>query len=181
MIYQLKITLRRTSPPVWRRIEVDDRTSFRSLHKLIQIAFEWYDYHFHEFQVRDPYGPKSTRFIESRIVIGNLETDIDYKFYVDQVFDENHAFLCDWLIREKDKCMYVYDFGDYWEHEILLEKIKPAEERDSYPRCTKVMRGAPLEDSGGILDKEIEIDENDELDRINMDFAWLYMGMDVGK
>ncbi|WP_243297361.1 plasmid pRiA4b ORF-3 family protein [Bacillus litorisediminis] len=179
MIYQLKISLKRTSPPVWRRIEVDESTTFHSLHHLIQIAFEWEDYHFHEFQVRDPQGPKTTRFNESRIVIGDLDVDIDYTFYVDQAISEKQALLNEWLVQEKDKCLYVYDFGNYWQHEILLEKIKPAEEGASYPRCIKVMRGAPLEDSGGSLDEEIEINENEELEQINTAFAWHSLAIGV--
>ena len=179
MIYQLKISLKHTSPPVWRRIEVDESTTFASLHQLIQIAFQWEDCHFHEFQVRDPYGPKTVRFSKSRMVIGNLDADIDYPFYVNQVVSEKHALLNEWLVREKDKCLYVYDFGAYWEHEILLEKIKPAEEGLAYPRCTKVMRGAPLEESEGILNEVIEINEKEEVEQINTAFAWHALAIGV--
>jgi len=48
------------------------------------------------------------------------------------------------------KFLYEYDFGDGWEHELLVEKILPAEPGVGYPRCLKGKRACPPEDVGGV-------------------------------
>ena len=52
--------------------------------------------------------------------------------------------------RVKDKLIYEYDFGDSWEHELLVEKILPLEEGKRYPVCLTGKRACPPEDCGGI-------------------------------
>lgn len=49
-----------------------------------------------------------------------------------------------------DKIEYQYDFGDGWEHEIVLEKVLPPEEGAKYPVCIKGRRACPPEDCDGI-------------------------------
>ena len=51
---------------------------------------------------------------------------------------------------EKSKFLYEYDFGDSWEHELLVEKILPREEGKCYPLCLAGKRARPPEDCGGI-------------------------------
>jgi len=48
------------------------------------------------------------------------------------------------------KADYTYDFGDGWEHSIVLEKVLALESGSSYPICTDGRRHAPPEDCGGI-------------------------------
>jgi hypothetical protein len=50
---------------------------------------------------------------------------------------------------EKQKFLYVYDFGDNWEHTILVEKILPIDEKTQYPICLAGERSGPPEDCGG--------------------------------
>ncbi len=50
----------------------------------------------------------------------------------------------------KDKLIYEYDFGDSWEHELLVEKILPLEAGKGYPVCLTGKRACPPEDCGGI-------------------------------
>ena len=55
------------------------------------------------------------------------------------------------LVRgEKCKFLYEYDFGDSWEHELLVEKILPREEGKRYPLCLTGKRACPPEDCGGM-------------------------------
>lgn len=155
MIYQFKISLKHMKPPIWRRIQVDSSTTFRKLHELIQIAFNWEDNHLHEFQVKVSKKMQelqkatqkigSSLFSQEQITIGMPERD--EVFGGDAMLDEKEAELGDFLMEEKDKCRYVYDFGDDWQHEILLEKVMAPEAKSLYPRCIKAMRSVPPEDS----------------------------------
>lgn len=45
LIYQLKITLRDSKPPIWRRVLVPGTFSLYKLHSVIQVAMGWDDSH----------------------------------------------------------------------------------------------------------------------------------------
>ncbi len=48
-IYQLKVTLRHSSPPIWRRIQVPADIRLDKLHAVLQAVMDWEDYHLHQF------------------------------------------------------------------------------------------------------------------------------------
>ena len=50
---------------------------------------------------------------------------------------------------EKYKFSYEYDFGDNWQHTVLVEKILPEEKGKHYPNCSKGKRACAPEDVGG--------------------------------
>ena len=130
-IYQLKITLRDIRPPIWRRVQVKDSTTLSQLHLIIQAAMGWYNCHLHSFSIQGiEYG----------------QPDPDYGL---ELRDENKAKLNQVIKQEKSKFSYTYDFGDSWEHSILVEKILPKEPNISYPLCIKAKRACPPEDCGG--------------------------------
>ncbi len=132
-IYQLKISLRYTRPPIWRRIQVSGDVTLAKLHEIIQVAMGWYDSHLHQFIVgKTYYGvPSKDDFL-----------GVDLK-------DEKKARLSQVLSSPKRKIVYEYDFGDGWEHGILLEKILSPEAGVRYPRCIGGARACPPEDCGG--------------------------------
>jgi len=130
-IYQLKVALRDIRPPIWRRIQVESSTTLSKLHLIIQAAMGWYNCHLHSFSV-------------DGIEYGNPEPS-----YGLDLRDESKAKLSSLIKREKAKFFYTYDFGDSWEHSILLEKILPKDPKASYPTCIKVKRACPPEDCGG--------------------------------
>jgi hypothetical protein len=132
-IYQLKVTLRDTRPPIWRRTEVPSDITLAKLHRLLQAAMGWYDSHLHQFIVGQTYYgvPSNDDF-----------ADLELK-------DERKARLNQVLRKPKQKIVYEYDFGDGWEHEILLEKVFPPESGVQYPRCIDGARACPPEDCGG--------------------------------
>lgn len=51
---------------------------------------------------------------------------------------------------EGEKFQYEYDFGDGWQHEILIEKILPADPEQKLPMCLTGKRVCPPEGSGGV-------------------------------
>jgi hypothetical protein len=52
--------------------------------------------------------------------------------------------------REKSKLLYEYDFGDSWDHELLVEKRLPLAAGKRYPVCLTGKRACPPEDCGGV-------------------------------
>lgn len=129
-IYQLKITLKDIRPPVWRRLQVSADIKLGKLHRVIQDAFGWTDSHLHAFTVAgETYGVPDPDFPG--------ETRSERNVRLDSLVDAG------------DRLMYEYDFGDGWRHEILIEKVLPAEAGARYPRCLAGARACPPEDYGG--------------------------------
>ncbi len=133
--YQLKVTIRDIRPPVWRRIRVVGSITFYRLHQIIQNIFAWEDYHLHEFIVDGVhYGAPED----------DEEMGPDYEHR-----DETRFTLGRVIKTERTKFEYVYDYGDNWRHEILVEKIENAESGEDKPVCLTGRRNAPPEDCGG--------------------------------
>lgn len=131
-IYQLKVTLMESKPPIWRRLLVPSSISLPKFHDVLQIAMGWTDSHLHQF-----------------VVGGRLYGKPDPDFESDTI-DERHVRLDRSLKKEKDSILYQYDFGDGWEHKIELEKLLPFDPGTTLPACVKGKRACPPEDVGGI-------------------------------
>ena len=128
---QFKITLKGIRPPIWRRFLVPEGLSLSDLHDVIQEVMGWLDGHLHQFcYERKRYG------------VPDPDWDLD------KILDDGTIAIQNLGLSVKDKILYEYDFGDGWEHELLLEKILPAEER-GVPVCLKGARSCPPEDCGG--------------------------------
>ena len=133
-IYQFKVTLVGSRPPIWRRILVPSTLKLSDFHLVLQIAMGWTNSHLHQFIInREIYG------------IPDEEFDFDMK-----IKDENTFKLAQLLKNEKDSMQYEYDFGDGWQHKIMLEKILPFDKDAQLPACIKGKRACPPEDCGGI-------------------------------
>jgi len=128
-IYQIKVGLRGAKPPIWRRLELPGDISLASLHRAVQIAFGWDDSHLHVFET--PYGD-----------FGVADRELGYRA-------EKPVTLEQVAPAAGDKLRYRYDFGDDWEHEIVVEKLLDRQ-AVAYPRCTAGRRAAPPDDCGGI-------------------------------
>jgi len=131
-VYQIKITLKDIKPPIWRRLQVTNDTVLEKLHEIIQVAMGWDNYHLHQFIDGDTY-------------YGQPDPDYD-----DVMKNENGVTISQLVSREGALFHYEYDFGDGWVHEILVEKILPAEKGTQYPVCIKGKRACPPEDVGGV-------------------------------
>lgn len=64
--------------------------------------------------------------------------------------DDRRVKLNQVISRPRTKFIYIYDFGDWWEHELQLEKILRLKEGQFYPVCLEGERACPLEEVGGI-------------------------------
>ena len=133
-IYQLKVTLLDSKPPIWRRILVRSDVRLDILHRILQETMGWTNSHLHQFTVHGAsYGP---HYDESG---GELEYENEARYRLSQL-----------LTIEKDSLNYEYDFGDGWDHKITLEKILPHDDSVPVPCCIKGKRACPPEDCGGV-------------------------------
>ena len=133
-IYQLKVTLDHSKPPIWRRLLVPGNVNLFELHAIIQLSMGWTNSHLHMFRLgEEVYGePEGDEF-------GDLGTKDETRYKLDKV--ANHQGI---------KFHYEYDFGDGWEHTLLVEKIILAEKGSIYPVCIGGKRACPPEDVGGM-------------------------------
>jgi hypothetical protein len=135
-IYQIKVTLLGTLPPIWRRLLVPSNLTLEQLHDVLQIAMGWEDSHLHEFRI----GQK--RF-------GIPDPD-ERLMGLPSAASERTARLFSVLGKVGTKGVYTYDFGDSWEHGIIVEKVLAPEAGHAYPICVDGKRHGPPEDCGGV-------------------------------
>ncbi|MDD5343274.1 MAG: plasmid pRiA4b ORF-3 family protein [Smithella sp.] len=156
-VFQLKITLNHIKPSIWRRVFVDSDIKLPDLHKILQTVMGWTNSHLHQFIIGNQYYslPNDESFCKV----------IDYrKVKLDSLFNT-----------PKSKFIYEYDFGDGWEHSIVIEKILPREKNTYYPICIDGKRSCPPEDCGGTFGYEnlIEIINNPEHEEYDEMMEWL--------
>ena len=129
--YQLKITLSSIKPEIWRRFTVSADIKLSDLSKVIQTVMGWTNTHLHQFITKD-------RTLYAMPDEENSEFITDYrKVHLNQI-----------LTKVKQSIVYEYDFGDGWEHKIVLEKILQ-DYKDKHPVCLAGRRECPPEDCGG--------------------------------
>jgi len=139
-VHQFKITLQDVKPVVWRRIQTPARYSFWDLHVAIQDAMGWKDKHLHEFRILHP----EKRELES---IG-IPDDDDFGPDTDVVPGWERS-VAKYFSGENPSATYVYDFGDDWNHEVVLEQTVSAAKPLPQPVCLDGGGACPPEDCGG--------------------------------
>jgi hypothetical protein len=159
-VLQVRITLRHVdNPPVWRQVLIPAAYPLSRVHRAVQAAMGWEDCHMHAFQIgKTTYGP-------------DPEDELGYA-------DETKARLAD-VARVRTRIGYEYDFGDSWEHELVVEARTVAEDDQAYPACIAGEGACPPEDCGGVYGfaelKDVlagpDSEERDEMqERIGEDF-----------
>jgi len=133
-VYSLRITLNGTKPPIWRRVEVPDCT-LTQLHEVIQNAMGWEFSHLWMFTIA---GDHYSEPMEN--IYGAESEDLDAG---------KHR-LCQFADSGKKKFAYQYDFGDSWDHTIVIEKSLEPGPKVKYPQCTAGAGACPPEDCGGV-------------------------------
>ena len=130
-VYQVKVSLHGAKPPIWRRLRLPASTTLAQLHQVIQVAFGWEDAHLHAFEVG-----------------GRRYSRPDFELW-DEAADEGKARLQDLASRPGARLRYTYDFGDSWEHDLLVEDILPSD-GVKHAVCLVGRRAGPPEDCGGV-------------------------------
>ena len=135
VVHQIKVTLNGSEPTIWRRILVTDGTTLSTLHCVLQAVMGWSNYHLNEFTVAGTeYGTPSP----------------DKHTFSRELADERRAKLLELVPGEGFSFGYVYDFGDNWQHELVVDKILELEAGRCYPVCIGGEGACPPEDCGGI-------------------------------
>lgn len=141
-IYQLKVTLQEIEPPIWRRFQVRSGITFAELHNTLQVVMGWWNYHLHLFTI----GSLEITDRRTLAELGPIGIPDDTARLLDHINQEGATFT------------YEYDFGDSWQHEVVLERILPVEEKAIYPCCLAGERACPPEDCGGVFGYEELLD-----------------------
>jgi hypothetical protein len=132
-VFVLKVSLRGAKPPIWRRLRVPARATLDAVHEVLQVSFGWTDDHLHVFE------SAGRRYSARSVETAWEEPD----------GDESRIRLADLLGAPGDRLRYEYDFGDSWEHDIVLEQVVP-DDGGSVAVCVAGRRAGPPEDSGGV-------------------------------
>ncbi|MEK3934310.1 plasmid pRiA4b ORF-3 family protein [Sporosarcina sp. FSL W7-1349] len=154
----MKVSMPFEGLSVWRRVLVPLDLSFAEFHEVLQILFGWQNSHLHEFYVfnqtetiepqpyHSPYHVTGDyRPVLNIVMAQELMSDSKE---VDQAIGKTTV-LSD-VIPKYTVLKYVYDFGDNWVHEIVVEKFLKDEPVKS-PVCLDGEGDAPPEDCGGEL------------------------------
>jgi hypothetical protein len=131
-IYQIKVTLNESKPPIWRRILVAGDATLEKLHCILQMAMGWTNSHLHQFIVGQTY-------------FGQPHPD-----YGIEMRDERQVKLSQVAPGEAFTFRYEYDFGDSWLHNLVVEKVLEPDPDQQYPVCVEGERACPPEDVGGV-------------------------------
>jgi Plasmid pRiA4b ORF-3-like protein len=129
-VYVIKVTLLGTSPPVWRRILVPRDITLHQLHRTLQTVMGWTNSHLHQFVVQ------RQRIFDPRSRVAT------------KVANENRTMLGELIGTVGARLLYEYDFGDGWQHELLLEEVLLGDETFQQT-CVAGKGCCPPEDCGG--------------------------------
>jgi hypothetical protein len=154
----VRVDLKDTRPPCWRRLELSSDLFLDELHLVLQAAFGWTDSHLHHFASglsrRDP--------LTEYYLCSWLAEDGHDGLPEDQVR------LDEVLVDAGDRLFYLYDFGDGWEHTIKLEAVLPRRTGGPQAVCVAGRRDGPPENCGGVSAYELICAATDPL---NPDFT----------
>jgi hypothetical protein len=133
-VARLRITLQEIEHAIWRRVDVPLSSTLMALHDIIQFAMGWTDSHLFEGIVGERvYGePHPYDAMDER-----------------KVYQAKGIRLKQLLDRGVDRFLYVYDFGDDWRHDIVVEEVFEGKPDVDYPAFVDGARRGPPEDVGG--------------------------------
>jgi hypothetical protein len=134
---QIRVALVEIEPTIWRRLIVPRSFHLSQLHRVIQAAFGWWDCHLHEFRI----GGLSYR--DAEFCEPEFEDDA-------RSFDESEVRLRDFDRSEGLSFLYVYDFGDNWNHIVEFERLLALDPAPRSASCIDGGRARPPEDVGGV-------------------------------
>ena len=135
--FTLKVTLQHIDPPIWRRIEVEGTESLRKLHHILQAAFGWEDTHLHDFLING-------------MTYAMFEIDDVTDFADPGTTADDRKIRLQAILKPGSRFVYRYDFGDGWNHTVVVEKTETIEGQPwGEAQVIGGARACPPEDVGG--------------------------------
>ena len=159
-VYQIKVVLLETEPSIWRRFLVPSSVTLHRLHLILQDVMGWSNYHLYRFQIgREEYG----------------EPHHDNEFNELNFKNSRRTKLGQVVTEKGDVFQYEYDFGDSWEHMLLVEDILEYPSDMRYPVCLTGERACPPEDCGGVWGYEelLEVVRDPRHEEYESTMEWL--------
>ena len=133
-LYELRVGLQEIKPPIWRTFRVPGNIKLFQLHNVLQVIMGWTNSHLHQFEKDGKvYGRPA-----------------DFERDESPPTDDKKAKLEGVLQKVGDLMVYTYDFGDYWQHDVVLERILFSDQPNKPPVCLDGARHCPPEDVGGV-------------------------------
>lgn len=166
--YEIKVSIRDTHPPVWRRLQIPEGITFHEFNAILQLAFDWCGYHAYDFEVGATLQEEGI-FIEL--------PELDSGWFSHEIRNSKKEKI-DKYFKEYKKMKYTYDFGDNWIHDITIEKIIETDIKLINPICIKAKMADLPEDCGGPWGYEdlLEILENPKNERYEEMRDWVDNG-----
>jgi hypothetical protein len=137
---QIRVSLDGVEPAIYRRLIVPLGNTLAQLHHILQAAMGWTDSHLHEFEIG------GLRFGDPELLNQDMPDDFQ------QAFDSSSVRLRDFHFDHAGELsfVYLYDFGDSWQHKVTLEKLLAVKPAPKVATCFEGARSCPPEDVGGI-------------------------------
>ena len=137
-LYHLEVVLNHVKPQVHRRLQVPGNANLGWLHAVIQVTMGWTNSHLHQF-------------CDGEQIISDPAFELDEFEDSPPVLDERKVTLMQVAPRERDELLYQYDFGDSWEHRVVVVKIlDPDAAAAKVALCLDGARACPPDDCGGV-------------------------------
>ncbi|UXN57813.1 plasmid pRiA4b ORF-3 family protein [Phyllobacterium zundukense] len=133
---QIRVSLDEIEPAIWRRLVLPSHWNLEQLHLAIQAAFNWWNYHLHEFRIG------GLRYGDVALLTEDAFDDDP------RVFDSREVRLCDF--ERRATFTYIYDFGDNWRHTVSVEEFVALNTAPKHGACIEGARARPPEDVGGV-------------------------------
>lgn len=138
--FQVRVDLDGAKPPIWRRLLLSSELMLDELHEVLQQAMGWDGGHLHEFLAgKNRMDPFATHYLMQYMLDDGAEGVLEDEVRLDEL-----------LTNPKDRLFYWYDFGDDWEHTLVVEKVLPRLGDEPPAICIGGARACPPEDCGGI-------------------------------
>lgn len=140
-VYQFRVELLMMPLPIWRSFVVPAQADFWDLHVAIQDVMGWEDRHLHQFTLDDPVTGE-------RQLVGVPDDNNDYG--VNDILASWDQPIAPCFVEEGQPALYTYDFGDDWQHSVILEAVLNDVGTEAVPRCIAGEGICPPEDCGGV-------------------------------
>lgn len=130
--YQFHVSLAFSDPLIWRRIQVPGEYTLHQFHELLRVCMGWSGENNHQFYVGkvfytlNPSASDKKSYDEKKHDLQSLEEAIRWCF------------------------TYIYDAGDGWEHDIVLEEVLESGDGGRVPTVIDGEWAAPPEEVGSV-------------------------------